>query len=266
MLVNSPVAKQVDLSHWKVLIGGSALTRGLAKAALELGINITQGYGMSETAPIMSVVHLNDEQLELSIEDQLDYRTKAGKIAPFVELQLMDDEGNFLPQDGETVGELVARGPWMTQGYFKDVVASETLWAGGWLHTGDVATIGTDSYVTIADRVKDVIKTGGEWVSSLDIENLLSQVEGVAESAVIGFPDAKWGERPHAIIVVKPDYQDKITPESIKAVLQAKVDSGEINKWYVPDHIKFVPEIPKTSVGNLDKKRIRAEMKEMILG
>jgi fatty-acyl-CoA synthase len=266
MLVNSPVAKQVDLSHWKVLIGGSALTRGLAKAALELGINITQGYGMSETAPIMSVVHLNDEQLELSIEDQLDYRTKAGKIAPFVELQLMDDEGNFLPQDGETVGELVARGPWMTQGYFKDVVASETLWAGGWLHTGDVATIGTDSYVTIADRVKDVIKTGGEWVSSLDIENLLSQVEGVAESAVIGFPDAKWGERPHAIIVVKPDYQDKITPESIKAVLQAKVDSGEINKWYVPDHIKFVPEIPKTSVGKLDKKRIRAEMKEMILG
>lgn len=266
MLVNSPVAKQVDLSNWKVLIGGSALTRGLAKAALELGINITQGYGMSETAPIMSVVHLNDEQLELGIEEQLAYRTKAGKIAPFVELKLMDDDGNFLPHDSEAVGELVARGPWMTQGYFKDVVASETLWAGGWLHTGDVATIGTDYYVTIADRVKDVIKTGGEWVSSLDIENLLSQVEGVAESAVIGFPDAKWGERPHAIIVVKHDYQDKLTPESIKAVLQAKVDCGEINRWYVPDNIKFVAEIPKTSVGKLDKKRIRAEMKEMILG
>lgn len=266
MLVNSPVAKQVDLSNWKVLIGGSALTRGLAKAALELGINITQGYGMSETAPIMSVVHLNDEQLELGIEEQLAYRTKAGKIAPFVELKLMDDDGNFLPHDSEAVGELVARGPWMTQGYFKDVVASETLWAGGWLHTGDVATIGTDYYVTIADRVKDVIKTGGEWVSSLDIENLLSQVEGVAESAVIGFPDAKWGERPHAILVIKPDYQDKLTPESIKAGLQAKVDSGEINRWYVPDNIKFVAEIPKTSVGKIDKKRIRAEMKEMILG
>jgi fatty-acyl-CoA synthase len=266
MLVNSPVAKQVDLSNWKVLIGGSALTRGLAKAALELGINITQGYGMSETAPIMAVVHLNDEQLELGIEDQLPYRTKAGKIAPFVELRLMDDEGNFLSHDGEAVGELVARGPWMTQGYFKDVVASETLWAGGWLHTGDVATIGADYYVTIADRVKDVIKTGGEWVSSLDIENLLSQVEGVAESAVIGFPDAKWGERPHAIIVVKPDYQDKLTPESIKAGLQAKVDNGEINRWYVPDNIKFVAEIPKTSVGKLDKKRIRTEMKDMILG
>jgi fatty-acyl-CoA synthase len=266
MLVNSPVAKQVDLSHWKVLIGGSALTRGLAKAALELGINITQGYGMSETAPIMSVVHLNDEQLAMGMEEQLNYRTKAGKIAPFVELRLMDDEGNFLPHDGEAVGELVARGPWMTQGYFKDVVASETLWNGGWLHTGDVAAIGPDYYVTIADRVKDVIKTGGEWVSSLDIENLLSQVEGIAESAVIGFPDPKWGERPHAIVVVKPDYSDKLTPESIKSVLQSKVDSGEINKWYVPDHIKFVPEIPKTSVGKLDKKRIRAEMKELILG
>lgn len=266
MLVNSPVAKQVDLSHWKVLIGGSALTRGLAKAALELGINVSQGYGMSETAPIMSVVHLNDEQEQLSLEEQLYYRTKAGRIAPFVTLGLMDDEGNFLPHDGEAVGELVARGPWMTQGYLQDADASEKLWAGGWLHTGDVATIGSDHYVTIADRVKDVIKTGGEWVSSLDIENLLSQIEGVAESAVIGFPDARWGERPHAVLVIKPDFDGKITPESIKAHLQAKVESGEINRWYVPDNILFVPEIPKTSVGKIDKKRIRVEMKDMILG
>lgn len=266
MLVNSPVAKQVDLSKWSVLIGGSALTKGLAKAALELGINVTQGYGMSETAPIMSVVHMTDEQLQLSIDEQLPFRTKAGKIAPFVELDIIDDDGNSLPHDGDAVGELVARGPWMTQGYYKDAEASEKLWAGGWLHTGDVAAIGSDYYVTIADRVKDVIKTGGEWVSSLDIENLLSQVEGVAESAVIGFPDPRWGERPHAILVIKPDYQDKLTPEGIKAGLQARVDSGEINKWYVPDNIKFVPEIPKTSVGKIDKKRIRVEMKELILG
>lgn len=266
MLVNSPVAKQVDLSHWKVLIGGSALTRGLAKAALELGINVSQGYGMSETAPIMSVVHLNDEQEQLSLEEQLYYRTKAGRIAPFVTLGLMDDEGNFLPHDGEAVGELVARGPWMTQGYLQDADASEKLWEGGWLHTGDVATIGPDYYVTIADRVKDVIKTGGEWVSSLDIENLLSQVEGVAEAAVIGFPDARWGERPHAVLVIKPDFEGKITPQSIKTALQTKVENGEINRWYVPDNIVFVPEIPKTSVGKIDKKRIRVEMKTLILG
>ena len=266
MLVSSPAAKQVDLSQWKVLIGGSALTRGLAKAALDLGINVSQGYGMSETAPIMSVVHLNDAQLAMTPDEQLNYRTKAGRIAPFVEIRLMDDHGNFLPHDGETVGELVSRGPWMTQGYYKDAEASENLWAGGWLHTGDVATVSPDFYVTIADRVKDVIKTGGEWVSSLDIENLLSQIDGVAEAAVVGLPDERWGERPHALIVVKPDYQDKLTPESIKAALQAQVASGEIHRWYVPDRIKFIAEIPKTSVGKIDKKRIRTELKDLILG
>jgi fatty-acyl-CoA synthase len=266
MLVSSPVAKQVDLSNWKVIIGGSALTKGLAKAALSLGINVSQGYGMSETAPIMSLVHLNDEQQAMGIDEQIQFRTKAGRIAPFVEMRLMDENGNFLPHDGHTVGEVVARGPWMTQGYYKDPEASEKLWQGGWLHTGDVATIGPDYYITIADRMKDVIKTGGEWVSSLDIENLFSQVEGVAEVAVIGFPDAKWGERPHAIVVVKPDYLNKISPESIKAELKAKVESGEINRWYVPDNIVFVAEIPKTSVGKLDKKKIRIEMKDLILG
>ncbi len=266
MLVSSPVAKQIDLSNWKVIIGGSALTKGLAKAALSLGINVSQGYGMSETAPVMSLVHLNDEQQAMSIDDQIQFRTKAGRIAPFADIRLMDEDGNFLPHDGHTVGEVVARGPWMTQGYYKDHEASEKLWQGGWLHTGDVASIGPDSYITIADRMKDVIKTGGEWVSSLDIENLFSQVEGVAEVAVVGFPDAKWGERPHAIVVVKADYVDKISPESIKTGLKAKVDAGEINRWYVPDNIVFVAEIPKTSVGKLDKKRIRIEMKDLILG
>ncbi len=266
MLVSSPVAKQIDLSKWKVIIGGSALTKGLAKAAMSLGINVSQGYGMSETAPIMSLVHLNDAQQAMGADEQIEYRTKAGRIAPFVEMRLQDEEGNFLPHDGETVGEVVARGFWMTQGYYKDEEASETLWRGGWLHTGDVATIGPDFYITIADRVKDVIKTGGEWVSSLDIENLLSQVEGVAECAVVGLPDQRWGERPHALIVVKPDYQDKLSPEIIKAGLDHKVASGEIHRLYVPDKIRFVPEIPKTSVGKIDKKRIRIEMKDLILG
>lgn len=264
MLVNSPVVQQVDLSRWKVIIGGSALTRGLAKAALKLGINVSQGYGMSETAPIMSVVHFNDEQLDLPMDDQLDYRTKAGKIAPFVELRLVDEEDHFLPHDGHTLGEIVARGPWMTQGYYKEAESSEKLWRNGWLHTGDVASIGPDYYVSIADRVKDVIKSGGEWVSSLDIENLISQVEGVVEVAVVGLPDSRWGERPHALVVVKPGYTDEVTPESIKDSIQDRVDSGELNKWYVPDRILFVKEIPKTSVGKIDKKKIRSEMPGII--
>ena len=268
MLVSSPAATQFreQLSRWKVIIGGSALTKGLATAALNMGIRVYQGYGMSETAPIMSVSYLNDQERELDTEGKVHLLTQAGRIAPFVEMRLMDEAGHFMPHDGEAVGEVVARGPWMTQGYWLEPERSDELWRGGWLHTGDVASITPDNWVHIADRTKDVIKTGGEWVSSLEIEDLLSQVEGVAEVAVIGLPDEKWGERPHAVIVLKPDYVGKLTPESIKAGLQEKVNKGELNKWYVPDRVLFVNEIPKTSVGKLDKKRIRSEMKETILG
>ena len=266
MLVQSPVAKQVDLSNWHVIIGGSALTKGLAKAALELGISVYQGYGMSETAPIMSLSYLNDNERHLPIDERVELLTKAGRIAPFVEIKIIDDHGNALPHDGHSVGELVARGPWMTQGYYKDAEASLKLWEGGWLHTGDVASITPDYFVQIADRTKDVIKTGGEWVSSLEIENILSQIEGIAENAVVGFPDAKWGERPHAVVVLKPNYEGVVTVQSIKASIQHRIDSGEINKWYIPDRVVFVADIPKTSVGKIDKKRIRVEMKDLILG
>ncbi|WP_373515083.1 hypothetical protein [Persicitalea sp.] len=154
----------------------------------------------------------------------------------------------------------------MTQGYFKDPENSEKLWKDGWLHTGDVASIGPDYYVTITDRVKDVIKTGGEWVSSLDIENIFSQIEGVAEVAVVGLPDDRWGERPYALVVAKPEFADQLTSESVKNYLEAEVEAGKIKKWYVPDRIVFVSEIPKTSVGKLDKKKIRGEMKALLLG
>ncbi|GAA4417241.1 fatty acid--CoA ligase [Nibrella viscosa] len=267
MLVNSPAAQQFkpQLSRWKVIIGGSALTQGLAKAALELGIQVCAGYGMSETAPIMSVTYLNDEERPLPIGEQVNLRIRAGRIAPFVDLKLVDDHGNTVPHDGHSVGELVARGPWMTQGYYKEPEQSENLWRDGWLHTGDVASISPDNWIQIADRTKDVIKSGGEWVSSLAIEDLLSRVEGVAESAVIGLPDDRWGERPHALIVLKPDYTGKVTPAQIRASLQQQVEQGDINKWYVPDRVIFVPEIPKTSVGKIDKKKIRSEMREIIL-
>ena len=266
MLVNSPAAQQFkpQLSRWKVIIGGSALTKGLAKGALDLGIQVFQGYGMSETAPIMSVTYLNDEERQLPTEEQIEYRTRAGRVAPFVEMRLMNDDGTFAPHDGETLGEVVARGPWMTQGYYADSERGAELWKGGWLHTGDVASITPDNWVLIADRTKDVIKTGGEWVSSLDMEDALSQIEGVAESAVIGLPDERWGERPHALIVQKPGYD--LTAGGIKETLQSRVERGDLHKWYVPDRIIFVPEIPKTSVGKIDKKLIRSTMKEKILG
>ena len=263
MLVNSPVAKQVDLSRWKVIIGGSALTRGLAKAALELGIQVYQGYGMSETAPIMSITQLNDLERGQPLDQQLDLRTRAGRIAPFVEMRLMDDSGNFVAHDGQALGEIVSRGPWMTQGYYNDPERSADLWKGGWLHTGDVASITPDNWVLVSDRTKDVIKTGGEWVSSLDIENLLSQVDGIAEAAVVGLPDERWGERPHALVVLRPGVT--LTADALRDLLRHKIENGHLNKWYLPDHILFVAEIPKTSVGKLDKKRIRSEMKDQIL-
>lgn len=265
MLVNSPAARQfqAQLSRWRVIIGGSALTKGLAKAAADLGIQLFQGYGMSETAPIMSLTYLNEEERTLPSDEQIEYRTRAGRIAPFVEMRLMDDEGNFVPHDGHSLGEVVARGPWMTQGYYKEPERSEELWRGGWLHTGDVASITPDNWLQIADRTKDVIKTGGEWVSSLEIEDLLSQQTGVGEAAVVGLPDEKWGERPYALVVAKAGAE--LSPEGIRAALQAKAEHGELNKWYVPDRIVVVSEIPKTSVGKIDKKRIRSEMKEVLL-
>lgn len=266
MLVNSPAAKQfqAQLSRWKVIIGGSALTKGLAKAAGDLGIQLFQGYGMSETAPIMSITYLNEEERKLSTDDQIEYRTRAGRVAPFVEVRLLDDEGNFVPHDGHSLGEVVARGPWMTQGYYKEPERSEELWHGGWLHTGDVASMTPDGWLMIADRTKDVIKTGGEWVSSLEIEDLLSQQAGVGEAAVVGLPDDKWGERPYALVVAKAGAE--VSPDAIRAALQAKAERGELNKWYVPDRVVVVSEIPKTSVGKIDKKRIRSEMKELLVG
>ncbi|GAB4030168.1 fatty acid--CoA ligase [Spirosoma jeollabukense] len=266
MLVSSPAAQkyQENLSRWKVLIGGSALTKGLAKAATELGITVMSGYGMSETAPVMAVGYLNEQEKALPLADQLELRTRAGRISPFIDMRLMDDDGNFVPHNGHSLGEIVARGPWLTQGYYEDPERGADLWKGGWLHTGDVASITPDNWVIIADRTKDVIKTGGEWVSSLDMEDVLSQVKGVAESAVVGLPDDRWGERPHALIVQKPGHT--LTVDGVKADLQAKVENGELHKWYVPDRILFVLEIPKTSVGKIDKKRIRSEMKDLILG
>lgn len=268
MLVSNPAAEQFrpQLSRWKVLIGGSALTKGLAKAAMNLGITVSQGYGMSETAPVTALVYLNDLEKQLAADEQLELRTRAGRIVPFVDMRLMDDNGAFVPHDGQSLGEVVVRGPWTTQGYYNDPERSEELWRYGWLHTGDVATITPDNWVQIADRTKDVIKTGGEWVSSLEIEDLLSQIEGVAEAAVVGFPDERWGERPHALVVAKPGFADTLTAESIKQTFQSRVERGELNKWYVPDNVVLVPEIPKTSVGKIDKKKIRSEMKELILG
>ena len=258
MLLNCPSAQGEDFGGWKIIIGGSALNRALYEAALARGIQLTAAYGMSETCPLISCAHLNDELQAGSEDERISYRIKAGVPVPLVEAAIVDGNGNFLPADGETQGELVLRAPWLTQGYFKESEKSEELWAGGWLHTGDVATLDGMGYIDIRDRIKDVIKTGGEWISSLDLEDLISRHPAVREVAVVGVADPQWGERPFALLVVREG--QAIDARALKDHLKPFVEQGHINKWAIPSQIAIVTEVPKTSVGKLDKKRIRQDI------
>jgi fatty-acyl-CoA synthase len=260
MMMATESIKTADLSNWHVLIGGSALTKGLCDAGAKLGIKMFTGYGMSETCPLLSTTHLSPADLELALEQQTAIRVKTGKAVPMVELEIVDPDGKPVPHDGEAKGEVVARAPWLTQSYFKQPDKGEELWEGGWLHTGDVASMEPDNTLTIKDRIKDVIKTGGEWLSSLDLENMISQHPAVAGAAVVGVPDEKWGERPYALITLKPG--ESISEQDIKQHLQQFVDSGDINKWAIPEQMRFVEDIPKTSVGKINKKLIRDQLKD----
>ncbi|MDY6904227.1 MAG: fatty acid--CoA ligase [Thermodesulfobacteriota bacterium] len=257
MLVSSPVINDLDLSRWKVVIGGSALPKGLCKEALKHNINITSAYGMSETCPLLTSAMLKPEMAEWSMEEQIPIRCKTGLPAPNVLLKIIDPTGKPLPHDGKTTGEVVVRAPWLTQGYLKDPEKSEQLWENGWLHTGDVGFIDEQGYLQITDRIKDVIKTGGEWLSSLELEDIISQHEGVSEAAVVGVADEKWGERPVAMVVLRDSHKGSVTEDELKQFFSSYVDKGVIPKYGVPNRIDIVDEIPKTSVGKINKKEIR---------
>ncbi|WP_068548793.1 fatty acid--CoA ligase [Thermosulfidibacter takaii] len=259
MVLSHPATKNVDFSGWKVIIGGSALPKGLCRAAWERGIRVTTGYGMSETCPVLTLAQLKPHMFDWDQERKIDVYTKTGFPVGLVKLKVVDEKMNELPLGKQHQGEIVVRAPWLTKGYYKNEAASRKLWEGGWLHTGDVAYKDEEGYVKITDRIKDVIKTGGEWVSSLELENLISQHEAVSEVAVVGVPDPKWGERPVAHIVLKPEFKDKVTEEDFRQFMMKFVDQGVIEKWAVPDRFVFVDAIPKTSVGKIDKKAIRAQ-------
>ncbi|MFW5874686.1 MAG: AMP-binding enzyme, partial [bacterium] len=149
--------------------------------------------------------------------------------------------------------------PWLTQGYIKDPEKSEELWADGWLHTGDIGYVDTEGYLQITDRLKDVIKSGGEWISSLTLEDIISQHEAISEAAAIGVPDEKWGERPMVMVVLKDNYKDKVGEDELRDFFMKFVDSGEIPKYGVPNRVEIVDEIPKTSVGKINKKELRKQ-------
>jgi len=258
MLVMHPAAQQLDLTQWKVIIGGSALPKALCRAALQRGIDIITGYGMSETCPILTTSFITPAQIKNDIDWQVEARTRAGSPVLLVDLKIVNAEGKQVKKDDQEMGEIVVRSPWLTQGYFNEPEKSEELWRSGYLHTGDVAVMNERNVVKIADRIKDVIKTGGEWVSSIDLENIIGQHPAIAEVAVVGVPDAKWGERPHALVVLKQG--QSLTNEELKSFLSQFVEQGKINKWAIPDTIDFVEAIPKTSVGKIDKKAIRGKL------
>jgi fatty-acyl-CoA synthase len=266
MMLANPALRDGDLRQWKVIIGGSALPAALARAAVERGVDIIAGYGMSETCPILTLAHLRADMRDWHADRQLKYRCRAGRPIPFVQLRIVDEGMNDVAHDGKSQGEIVVRSPWLTQGYLDEPGRSEDLWRGGWLHTGDVGVINAHGYVKIVDRIKDVVKTGGEWVSSLDIEDLILRMPGIAEAAVVGVPDDKWGERPVALVIAKPAGAALPTEEAVRRYVERYADEGVISRYAVPDRVHFVDAIPKTSVGKLDKKLIRAKLLDRVAG
>jgi len=259
MILGSPAIQQTDLSKWKVIIGGSTMPKALCKAALAKGIDIFTGYGMSETCPVLTLAHLSPEMVDLDEEREVEIRCKTGRPLPLVDLRIVDETMGDVPHDGKAMGEIVVRAPWLTQGYLKDARNSAALWAGEYLHSGDVASIDELGYVQISDRIKDVIKTGGEWISSLELEDIVSQHPSVSEVAVIGVADEKWGERPMALVVLKAGAQ--AGADAIRTFVKGYADKGVISKYGVPDKVLFVDAIDKTSVGKVNKRFLREKYK-----
>ncbi len=256
MLLSAKSSPDVDLSRCKMVIGGSALTSGLAAAALARGMDVFTGYGMSETCPIMTLAHVRGEPV--NVEAQIAERIKTGYPVPLVELRTVDNSMRDVAHDGRATGEVVVRAPWLTQGYLHDPEASESLWADGYLHTGDIGTMNPRGMLTVTDRLKDVIKTGGEWISSLELESIISQHPAVNEVAVVGVKDERWGERPLAMVVLKSG--QTATADDIRQHIQRLVDAGEISKFAIPDQIRFVDELARTSVGKLNKRAMREQL------
>ena len=255
MMLKSQEAEKMDLSFWTCIIGGAALPKIIALQALSKGIDVYSGYGMSETCPVLSISGLSDRELELPPEEQADIRCRTGRPVGMAEIRVLDKNGKEVPADDKTPGEIVVRSPWLTQGYLKNHVNSENLWEGGWLHTSDVACINSAGSLRITDRTKDIIKVGGEWLSSLEIEDVIAKHEGVGEVAVIGKPDLNWGEVPLAVVVIADGFS--MNDKDIHGMVKKSIDSGILPREAVTLKVRFTEIIEKTSVGKINKILLR---------
>src|SRR6184192_1972100 len=233
-----------------VICGGSAIPRSLMEAMDAVGLRMLHAWGMTETSPLGSV---SRPRAGTAKEDELDVRLTQGVIVPGVEIRITDPaSGEELPWDGVAFGEIQVRGPWIARGYYNGY-DPDKLTEDGWFRTGDVAKITPEGYIQIVDRTKDVIKSGGEWISSVELENAIMAHPKIIEAAVIGLPHTKWDERPVVFAVPKPEFKGKVTQEEVVDFLRDKVA-----KWWLPDEVRFIDEVPKTSVGKFDKKVLRA--------
>jgi fatty-acyl-CoA synthase len=234
----------------RVIIGGSAMPERMMRRFKERDIEVTHAWGMTEMSPMGTVCSLSPDVRPLPFEEQVRYRMKQGR-APFgVDMRLVDDNGAILPHDGKTVGHLLVRGPGVTRAYLGE--DREAIDAEGWFDTGDIATICPEGYMQITDRAKDVIKSGGEWISSLEIESAVSMHAKVALAAAIGVPHPKWDERPVLYLTLKPGIE--ATPDEFVEFLRSRVA-----KWWLPDAVYFLDEMPVGATGKVDKKALRAK-------
>jgi fatty-acyl-CoA synthase len=257
MLITNPDASRIlSDNHMKIIVGGGALLRGLAEKARALGIETIAGYGMSETAPILTLSTFTKKIMEMDDQTRTDYRIKTGVPISLVDLRVVDRDGKEVPRDSKSIGEIIVKAPWLTDEYVKDSDGTGKLWVNGWMHTGDLAVIDTYGYISIVDREKDAVKSGGEFIPTLILEDLISTAPGINEVAVVGKKDEKWGERPVAFVTVTP----KFNVDDVKKHLDTYILAGRVAKFWLPDDYIVVKEFAKTSTGKIDKKPLREKL------
>ena len=253
--------ERYDLSSLRqMVVGGAAAPQWMIEAfEKKHGLRVTHAWGMTETQPLGTVANLKSYQDSLSEAEKFAIRAKQGMPVPCVEIRGIDEQGKEIPWDGKTFGELQVRGPWIISSYYNDERSPDSF-MDGWFRTGDVVTIDPDGFMQIVDRTKDLVKSGGEWISSQDLENAIMSHPKVLEAAVIAIAHPKWQERPLACVVPKPDFKDTITKEEIYELLRPRY-----SHMYLPDDIVFIDAVPKTSVGKFDKKVLRAQYKDYVM-